>query len=68
MGETPDRIEAHIEATRQALYGNMQELERKVRSIADWRAQIGSHPKASLSLAAGAGMLIAQLVLGRKSS
>ena len=66
MGQTPDRIEAHIEDTRQALYRNMQELERKVRAIADWRAQIGNHPKVSLSVAAAVGILIAQRVLRRK--
>ena len=37
MGETTDQIEAHIEQTRENLGANLEELEQKVRSVADWR-------------------------------
>lgn len=62
MGETPDQIATHIEATRQSLYDDMQALERKVRSIVDWHEHVSHHPMVSLILALGAGMFLAHRV------
>jgi ABC-type Zn2+ transport system substrate-binding protein/surface adhesin len=37
MGETKDQIENQIEDAREDLGSNLQELERKVKSVTDWK-------------------------------
>ena len=39
MGETSDQIERHIQETRNDLGDNFGELEDKVKTAVDWRAQ-----------------------------
>jgi hypothetical protein len=41
MGQTASQIEAHIEHTREDLGSNLDQLERKVKSAADWRRLSG---------------------------
>ena len=39
MGETPDQIERHIYEKRSELGENIHELQQKVKTAVDWRAQ-----------------------------
>lgn len=62
---TTHQIEAHIERTREALGSNLNELERKVKAVADWKQQFQKWPVASLGLAFGGGVALAAIVGGR---
>ena len=64
MGQTTDQIEAHIEDTREDLGSNLHELERKVRSVTDWKQHFQTNPATMLGAAFGAGMLLATVVGG----
>ena len=54
MGETSDQIERHIQETRNDLGDNFSELEDKVKTAVDWRAQFEERPGTMLALAFGA--------------
>jgi len=58
MGETPDEIKREIEQTRERISSNLTQLERRVESALDWRAQFDRRPWAFLGGAAGAGFLL----------
>jgi hypothetical protein len=64
MGQTTDQIEAHIENTREELGSNLQELERKVKSVTDWREQFRANPMTLMAAAFGGGVLLSSM-LGR---
>jgi hypothetical protein len=66
MDQTTDQIEAHIEDTRKDLGANLQELEVKVKSAADWRHQFRRNPMAMLGAAFGGGVLLALLAGKRR--
>jgi len=66
MGETADQIEAHIENTRDDLGSNLRELERKVKSVTDWREQFRSNPMTMVGVAFGGGILLASMLGGQK--
>lgn len=66
MDEKPDQIVEHIEAQRNRLGRNLQELENRVRSTTDWRQQFDRHPFMFLGLAAGGGLLLGSLTGGSK--
>jgi hypothetical protein len=53
MGETSDQIERHIQETRNDLSNNFNELEEKVKTVVDWRAQFEERPGMMLGLAFG---------------
>jgi len=61
MGETTDQIEAHIENTREELGSNLHELERKVKSVTDWRQHYRTRPMTLIGVAFGAGVLLAAM-------
>jgi len=65
MGEATNQIEAHIEDTRADLGSNLYELERKVKSVTDWRQYYQRDPKMLLGAAFGGGILLATMVGGR---
>ncbi len=44
MDEAPDKIEAHIDRTRERLGSNLRELEDKVEAATDWREQFRARP------------------------
>ena len=67
MGETADQIEAHIENTRDNLGSNLNELQRKVKSVTDWKHHFQTNPMTMLSVAFGGGILLATMMGGRKS-
>jgi hypothetical protein len=67
VGETAQQIETHIRDTRDDLSANLSELELKMKSVTDWRQQYQKHPGTFLAVAAGAGLLLALLMRGRRS-
>jgi hypothetical protein len=64
VAERSDEIKQRIDAQRGELGENLQELERRVKSTTDWRAQMEKRPWVMLGAAFGTGMVIAT-VLGR---
>jgi len=61
MGETTNQIENHIEDTREDLGSNLQELERKVKSVTDWKHYYSKSPMTMIGVAFGAGVLLAAM-------
>jgi hypothetical protein len=68
MGETPDQIERHIYEKRSELGENISELQEKVKTAVDWRAQFDQRPMVMMGLAFGGGLLLSMLFSGRKNS
>ena len=68
MGETSDQIERHIQKTRNDLGANFSELEEKVKSAVDWRAQFEERPVTMMALAFGGGVLLSALLPSVRSS
>jgi hypothetical protein len=67
MGQTTHQIEAHIEDTRDDLSSNLHELERKVKSVTDWRLHFKTNPMTMLGVAFGGGILLATTLRGRRN-
>ena len=61
MGETKNQIENHIEDAREDLGANLQELERKVKSVTDWKHYYAKSPITMIGVAFGAGVLLAAM-------
>jgi hypothetical protein len=64
MGETPDQIERHIHEKRNELGENIHELQEKVKTAVDWRAQFDQRPWVLMGIAFGGGLLLSLLVGG----
>jgi hypothetical protein len=64
MGKTADQITSEIDLAREQLEANLHELETRVKSATDWRAQFGKHPGAMVAGALLGGMLLSSM-LGR---
>ncbi len=58
MGESTNEIERDIAAERHQLGRNLQLLENKAKSLADWRTYYRSHPFAMMALALGGGLVL----------
>jgi len=58
MGEESDQIKKHIEEKRQELGAHLNELEYRVKSAIDWRAQVRRQPGKAVAAAFGAGLLL----------
>ncbi|MCU1242588.1 MAG: hypothetical protein JWO71_3314 [Candidatus Acidoferrum typicum] len=67
MGETPDQIERHIHEKRNELGENINELQQKVKTAVDWRAQFDQRPLVMVGIAFGGGLLLSMLI-GRRNS
>jgi Protein of unknown function (DUF3618) len=67
MGETTDQIERHISETRNELGDNIHELQQKVKTAFDWRAQVQDRPGTAVAVAFGGGLLLSFLFGGRSS-
>jgi hypothetical protein len=68
MGETPDQIERHIYEKRTELGENINELQQKVKTAVDWRAQFEQRPLVMVGIAFGGGLLLSMLIgRGRNS-
>jgi hypothetical protein len=68
MGQTSNQIEQHIQETRNDLSDNFSELEAKVNSAVDWRAQFDERPWTLMAVAFGGGLLLSALFPARRSS
>jgi hypothetical protein len=62
MGETSNQIERHIQETRNDLSENFSELEVRVKTAIDWRAQFEDRPMTMMALAFGGGVLFSALL------
>jgi hypothetical protein len=68
VGQTVDQIEANIDGARAELGANIQELERKVAVLSDWRAHFEARPLLFLGIAfAGGAAAAASLGSGRSA-
>jgi hypothetical protein len=67
MGQTTHQIEAHIEDTREDLGSNLHELERRVKSVTDWKQHFKTNPMTMLGVAFGGGILLSTMLGGRKN-
>jgi hypothetical protein len=61
MGATAHQIETHIQRTRADLDSNIDELTRKVKSVADWKGHFQNHPGAMTAIAFCGGFLVAAI-------
>ena len=73
MGEKPgemrsDQIKRSIDVERSDLEGNIQQLEHKVKTAMDWRAQFQKNPMTMIGLAFGGGVLLSTVIGGRHPS
>jgi len=66
MDERPDQIIGHIEAQRDQLGRNLNELETRVRQSTDWRTYYDRNPMLMMGAALGGGLLLGSMV-GSKS-
>jgi hypothetical protein len=62
MGERTDQIERQIAETRGELGDNLGELQNKVKSAVDWRAQFQQRPGTLLAVAFGGGVILSALI------
>jgi hypothetical protein len=67
MGEKSNQITRDIEEQRAQLGSNLEELEGKVKDIADWRQQFQNSPFTMMGLALGGGILLSSVLGGRRS-
>src|SRR4030095_1712856 len=65
MDQAADKIEAHIDRTRQRLGSNLRELEEKGEAAQEWRAHYQARPQYFLGGAFAAGVLLAATVRPR---
>jgi Protein of unknown function (DUF3618) len=65
MDENSSQITREIENTRAELGSNLQELERRVKGMTDWRQQFAKSPVAMIGLAFGGGILLGAALGGR---
>jgi len=68
MDEPADKIEAHIDRTRERLGSNLRELENKVDAATDWREQFRARPHLFLGGAIAGGALLAAVLRPKSSS
>jgi hypothetical protein len=61
MGQNSSEITRDIRQTRAELGSNLQELENKVKELADWREQFQKNPFLMIGLAVGGGLLLSSL-------
>ena len=59
MGQRVDQIEANIDGARAELGANLEELERRVAELTDWRAHYEARPLLFLGLAFAGGAAVA---------
>lgn len=67
MAETADQIEQQIVETRLELKDNFNELERRVKSVVDWKRHFEERPGTMLALAFGGGVVLSAILPRRRS-
>jgi hypothetical protein len=68
MGQTTDQIATDIDHKREELKSNLQELETRVKSAADWRSQFQKRPGSMVIAAVVGGALLSSLIGTRSRS
>lgn len=61
-----DQIKRGIDSERNDLDRNVRELEQKVKTATDWRAQFQRKPMVGVGIAFGAGFLLSKMIGGRR--
>jgi hypothetical protein len=67
MGQTVQQVEAHIGTTRQQLGSNLEELERKIDGMTDWRQHFQVRPFTVLGVAFAGGVVLAVSLRSRSA-
>ena len=67
MGQTIQQVEAHIDTTRERLGSNVEELERKIDAMTDWRQHFQVRPFTFLGVALAGGVMLAVSLRGRSA-
>ncbi|RPI28264.1 MAG: hypothetical protein EHM61_05755 [Acidobacteria bacterium] len=62
MGQRSDEIKKHIDNQRSELSENLEQLEERVKSTTDWRAQVERRPMTALGIAFGGGLLLGAMI------
>jgi hypothetical protein len=58
VSRSPEEIRASIEATRSELTVSVNDLQSKVRQIADWRRKLSENREAAIVAAAVTGFVV----------
>jgi predicted dienelactone hydrolase len=64
MERESEQLERHIEETREQMGRNVEEIEHRVKSTFDWRAQFDKNPMLVLGIAFAGGAALAALLAG----
>jgi hypothetical protein len=67
MVETTAQIETHIERTRENLGANLDTLERKIKSVTDWREYFQRSPMTIVGAAFAGGIVLAMTTGKRRA-
>jgi hypothetical protein len=67
MGEEPNQIKRHIDATRSELGENVQQLGFRVKQATDWHTYFDKSPMTMLALAFAGGIVLSSVV-GRQGN
>ena len=62
MAEEPNQIKRHIDATRDELGKNVDELGQRVKQAADWHTYFDKSPMTALALAFAGGVVLSGFV------
>jgi hypothetical protein len=65
MGQTTDQITREIHRTRHDLQANLEELETRVKAVADWRDQFRKHT-GPMVVAAMLGGVVLSAIVGKR--
>jgi hypothetical protein len=62
VGQRSDEIKRHIDEQRSELGENLERLEERVKSTADWRTHFDRRPMMALGVAFGTGLLLSTML------
>jgi len=68
MDESTLHLQRQLASEREQLNDNLRVLETKARELTDWRSQFQKQPLLMLGLAFGGGMIVSNLVGGRRAA
>ena len=68
MDESTVQLQRQLASEREQLNDNLRVLETKAREMTDWRSQFQKQPLLMLGLAFGGGMILSNLVGGRRAA
>ena len=68
MAQRSDEIKQHIDQERQRLGSNIREIQSRVKRSTDWHTAFEKNPWMLMGAAAAAGLILASVVVGSRSS